>query len=189
MPGLSAMARLCTLAARLGPAGVDICRAASSLGGGRENFRCADLAATDADRYPRCAGRARVGSFPAHLDHVLRNDPRIFSCDQRLGVPLAVAVTYSRGLSNTIYPLILVTQSVPKVAFAPILLIWLGYGDFPKIIVAFLVAFFPVVVDTATGLRSPRRNFSILPTAFGIAVPSLYEDPFSFSPSAFLLGA
>jgi NitT/TauT family transport system permease protein len=72
-----------------------------------------------------------------------------------LGVPLAVAVTYSRALSNTIYPLILVTQSVPKVAFAPILLIWLGYGDFPKIVVAFLVAFFPVVVDTATGLRSP----------------------------------
>src|SRR5215475_3583449 len=72
-----------------------------------------------------------------------------------LGVPLAVAVTYSRALSNTIYPLILVTQSVPKVAFAPILLIWLGYGIFPKIVVAFLVAFFPVVVDTATGLRSP----------------------------------
>lgn len=72
-----------------------------------------------------------------------------------LGVPLAVAVTHSRALSNTIYPLILVTQSVPKVAFAPILLIWFGYGDFPKIVVAFLVAFFPVIVDTATGLRSP----------------------------------
>jgi NitT/TauT family transport system permease protein len=72
-----------------------------------------------------------------------------------LGVPLAVAVTHSRALSNTIYPLILVTQSIPKVAFAPILLIWFGYGDLPKIIVAFLVAFFPIVVDTATGLRSP----------------------------------
>lgn len=72
-----------------------------------------------------------------------------------LGVPLAIAVTHSRALSNTIYPLILVTQSIPKVAFAPILLIWLGYGDLPKIVVAFLVAFFPIVVDTATGLRSP----------------------------------
>lgn len=72
-----------------------------------------------------------------------------------LGVPLAVAVTYSRAMSNTIYPLILVTQSVPKVAFAPILLIWFGYGDLPKAVVAFLVAFFPIVVDTATGLRSP----------------------------------
>jgi NitT/TauT family transport system permease protein len=72
-----------------------------------------------------------------------------------LGVPLAVAVSHSRALSNTIFPLILITQSVPKVAFAPILLIWLGYGYLPKIVVAFLVAFFPVVVDTATGLRSP----------------------------------
>jgi len=72
-----------------------------------------------------------------------------------LGVPLAVAVVHSKSLSNTIYPLILVTQSIPKVAFAPILLIWFGYGDFPKILVAFLVAFFPIVVDTATGLRSP----------------------------------
>ena len=72
-----------------------------------------------------------------------------------LGVPLAVAVTHSRALSNTVYPLILVTQSIPKVAFAPILLIWLGYGFLPKVVVAFLVAFFPIVVDTATGLRSP----------------------------------
>jgi NitT/TauT family transport system permease protein len=72
-----------------------------------------------------------------------------------LGVPLAVAVVHSRVIGNAIYPLILITQSIPKVAFAPILLIWLGYGDFPKILVAFLVAFFPVVVDTATGLRSP----------------------------------
>lgn len=80
-----------------------------------------------------------------------------------LGVPLAVAVVHSKSLSNTIYPLILVTQSIPKVAFAPILLIWFGYGDFPKILVAFLVAFFPVVVDTATGLRSP------LPQAIDLA--------------------
>ena len=72
-----------------------------------------------------------------------------------LGVPLAVLVVHSRLVGNAVYPLILITQSIPKVAFAPILLIWLGYGDFPKVLVAFLVAFFPVVVDTATGLQSP----------------------------------
>lgn len=72
-----------------------------------------------------------------------------------LGVPLAVLIVHSRLLGNAVYPLILITQSVPKVAFAPILLIWLGYGDIPKVLIAFLVAFFPVVVDTATGLRSP----------------------------------
>ena len=72
-----------------------------------------------------------------------------------LGVPLAVVIVHSKMVGNAVYPLILVTQSIPKVAFAPILLIWLGYGDVPKVVVAFLVAFFPVVVDTATGLRSP----------------------------------
>jgi NitT/TauT family transport system permease protein len=71
------------------------------------------------------------------------------------GVPLAVAIVHSRLLASALYPLILITQSIPKVAFAPILLIWLGYGDLPKVVVAFLVAFFPVVVDTAAGLRSP----------------------------------
>lgn len=72
-----------------------------------------------------------------------------------IGVPLAVLVNSSPLISNTIYPLILITQSIPKVAFAPILLIWVGYGIVPKIIIAFLVAFFPVVIDTATGLNSP----------------------------------
>ncbi len=72
-----------------------------------------------------------------------------------LGVPLAVLIVHSRLIGNAIYPLILITQSIPKVAFAPILLIWLGHGDLPKVLVAFLVSFFPVVVDTATGLRSP----------------------------------
>ena len=72
-----------------------------------------------------------------------------------LGVPLAVLIVHSRLLGNAVYPLILITQSIPKVAFAPILLIWLGHGDLPKVLVAFLVAFFPVVVDTAAGLRSP----------------------------------
>lgn len=72
-----------------------------------------------------------------------------------VGVPLAAIVVSSKFISSTVYPLILITQSIPKVAFAPILLIWFGYGDLPKVIVVFLVAFFPVVVDTATGLMSP----------------------------------
>ena len=72
-----------------------------------------------------------------------------------IGVPLAVLVNSSPLIRNTIYPLILITQSIPKVAFAPILLIWVGYGIVPKVIIAFLVAFFPVVIDTATGLNSP----------------------------------
>ena len=71
-----------------------------------------------------------------------------------VGVPLAVLIVYSPGLRNALYPLIVLTQSVPKIAIAPVLLLVLGAGEIPKVIVAFLVAFFPVVVDTATGLAA-----------------------------------
>jgi NitT/TauT family transport system permease protein len=52
------------------------------------------------------------------------------------------------------YPLLIATQSVPKVALAPLILIWLGTGLESKLAIAWLVAFFPIVVDTATGLRN-----------------------------------
>ena len=71
-----------------------------------------------------------------------------------VGVPLAVLIVYSPGIRNALYPLIVLTQSVPKIAIAPVLLLVLGAGEVPKVVVAFLVAFFPVVVDTATGLAA-----------------------------------
>jgi NitT/TauT family transport system permease protein len=71
-----------------------------------------------------------------------------------VGTPLAVALVYSPLMRSALYPLLIVTQAVPKVAVAPVLLLLLGAGGFSKVVVAFLVAFFPVVVDTATGLAA-----------------------------------
>ena len=71
-----------------------------------------------------------------------------------VGVPIAIAITTSRVLQNTIYPLIILAQSIPKVTIAPLFLIWMGYGVPPKVFVGFLVAFFPIVIDTATGLNA-----------------------------------
>jgi NitT/TauT family transport system permease protein len=71
-----------------------------------------------------------------------------------ISIPLAVAVVYSPLLRNTIYPILLAFQSVPKVALAPFLLLWIGFGMSPKIAVVFLVCFFPIVVATATGLSA-----------------------------------
>jgi len=75
-----------------------------------------------------------------------------------LGVPIAVAITSSRVLSLMFYPLLIATQSVPKVALAPLILIWLGTGITSKLAIAWLVAFFPIVVDTATGLRNTPED-------------------------------
>lgn len=75
-----------------------------------------------------------------------------------LGVPLAVVVTNSSTLNLMFYPLLIALQSVPKVALAPVLLVWLGTGIESKLAIAWLVAFFPIVVDTAAGLRSTPRE-------------------------------
>jgi NitT/TauT family transport system permease protein len=77
-----------------------------------------------------------------------------FALSMVVGVPLAVLIVYSPALRRALYPLIVLTQSVPKIAIAPVLLLVLGHGEIPKVIVAFLVAFFPVVVDTASGLAA-----------------------------------
>ncbi len=70
-----------------------------------------------------------------------------------LGVAFAVGVVYSRHLQNTIYPLIVILYAMPKSAFAPLMVIWIGYGLVSKMAIAFLVAFFPIVVNTVVGLK------------------------------------
>jgi len=71
-----------------------------------------------------------------------------------ISIPVAVLVVHSAILRHTIYPILLAFQSVPKVAIAPLLVLWLGFGVLPKIAVVFLVCFFPIVVATATGLSA-----------------------------------
>jgi NitT/TauT family transport system permease protein len=71
-----------------------------------------------------------------------------------IGIPIAVALSSSTILNLTLYPILIAMQSVPKVAVAPIILVWFGLGIESKLAIAFLVAFFPIVVDTATGLNA-----------------------------------
>ncbi len=71
-----------------------------------------------------------------------------------VGVGAAALIVMSPRLRDIVMPILLIAQLVPKVAIAPILLIWFGYGVMPKVVIAFLVAFFPIVVNTASGLMS-----------------------------------
>ena len=68
--------------------------------------------------------------------------------------PLAVLIVSSRTLERMLMPLIVISQTVPKVAIAPLFVIWMGFGHLPKISVAFLIAFFPILVATIGGLKS-----------------------------------
>jgi NitT/TauT family transport system permease protein len=69
-----------------------------------------------------------------------------------ISLPLAVALTSSRAVANAIYPLLVLTQSIPKVALAPILVVILGSNELPRVVITFLVAFFPLVLSMAAGL-------------------------------------
>src|ERR1700687_667491 len=71
-----------------------------------------------------------------------------------VSIPLAVAVVYSPLLQNSIYPIMLAMQSTPKVAIAPLLALWIGFGAAPEIIVVLLVCFFPIIVATASRLTA-----------------------------------
>lgn len=70
------------------------------------------------------------------------------------GVIVAIVIDTSRLLERSLYPLVVVSQTVPIPALAPLLLIWFGYGLLPKVLVTALIAFFPIAVNTVDGLRS-----------------------------------
>lgn len=84
-----------------------------------------------------------------------------------LGVLLAAAIDASVVLARALYPLIVASQTVPIPALAPLLLIWLGYGLAPKVVVTALVAFFPIVVSTVDGLRASDRDILALLRSLG----------------------
>jgi NitT/TauT family transport system permease protein len=69
-------------------------------------------------------------------------------------IPLSIAVVWSLLLRRTLYPILLALQSIPKVALAPLITLWVGFGLWPKIVVVFLVCFFPIIVNTVAGLEA-----------------------------------
>ncbi|MGH7087282.1 MAG: ABC transporter permease [Stellaceae bacterium] len=71
-----------------------------------------------------------------------------------IAIPLAMIIVVSPTMERLLYPPMVATQSIPKIALAPLFIVWFGFGVAPKVAVAFLIAFFPIVIDTIVGLRS-----------------------------------
>ncbi|PHP65358.1 ABC transporter permease [Zhengella mangrovi] len=69
-----------------------------------------------------------------------------------VSLPIAMALTRSKFMSDSFYPLLVVIQSTPVVAIAPIIIVALGSGDAPRIVITFLITFFPLVVSMTTGM-------------------------------------
>ena len=71
-----------------------------------------------------------------------------------LGVALAIVIVWNALLMRTIMPILVLFNTLPKVALAPLFVIWLGYGVWPNILIGTTIAFFPMVVNTAVGLAT-----------------------------------
>jgi NitT/TauT family transport system permease protein len=90
-----------------------------------------------------------------------------FGLSVLIAIPLAVAVVYSRIFERVAFPFMVSLQTIPKVALAPILVMWLGYGILPKVMVAFLISFFPIVINSVIGMRSAEKEMIYLVQSMG----------------------
>jgi len=99
--------------------------------------------------------------FPLLLRHTWTTTYEIglgFVAGNVIAVVLAVLIANSRLVERALYPLIIVSQTVPKVAIAPLFLVWFGSGVTPKVIITAVVCFFPTVVNTVQGLKATDEN-------------------------------
>jgi NitT/TauT family transport system permease protein len=71
-----------------------------------------------------------------------------------VSIPLALAVARSRFIEESVYPVVVFLQIIPKIAVAPLFIIWLGFGFTPKLLIVFLLCFFPIVVSSVAGFKS-----------------------------------
>ena len=71
-----------------------------------------------------------------------------------VSIPLALAIAHSRTIERSAYPVIVFLQIIPKIAIAPLFIIWFGFGFTPKLLLVFLLSFFPIVVSSISGFKS-----------------------------------
>jgi NitT/TauT family transport system permease protein len=100
------------------------------------------------------AFKLSAANWMGHFWATLRVSLIGFLLSIAIGIPLAIVLALSPLLSRTIYPILIIIQSTPIVAIAPIIVVTLGADDLPKIVITFIIAFFPIVISTATGLLS-----------------------------------
>jgi NitT/TauT family transport system permease protein len=119
------------------------------------------------DEFPRLAFHGWVTLYEMLLGYALA---------VAVAIPLAIAITSSERFDRFTMPTLLFFQVVPKVAVAPLFLVWFGVGALPKVLVAFLISFFPIVIDAAVGLRSMSAEMRDLARSMGASRMQLFAQ-------------
>lgn len=87
---------------------------------------------------------------------------------------LAVGMDHYRGLHKSLYPLLIISQTVPVIAIAPLLVLWMGYGMAPKVMVIFLVCFFPITISLLDGFKEADRDTIRLMKSMGANAKQIF---------------
>ncbi|WP_067726847.1 ABC transporter permease [Oceanobacillus damuensis] len=91
-----------------------------------------------------------------------------------IGIALAVWMNRSKVAEKTFYPIIIVSQTIPIIALAPIFVVWFGYSIWSKVVVTFLITFFPITVSTFDGLRSSSKELKELLLTMGASKKDIF---------------
>ena len=100
------------------------------------------------------AGGLRTGLYVEHFLVTLWEALAGFGIAAVSGIVLGALVAQSRLVERTVYPYLVALQTLPKIAIAPLIIVWAGFGLSSKVIIAALVAFFPVLVNVIVGLKT-----------------------------------
>jgi NitT/TauT family transport system permease protein len=84
-----------------------------------------------------------------------------------VGIPLAILIVSFRTIEYSFYPLLVASQVIPKLAIAPLFVIWFGFGWLPKVLLVFSICFFPIVIDSTLGFRNIEREKLYLASSMG----------------------
>jgi NitT/TauT family transport system permease protein len=119
------------------------------------------------DIYATLSGQLRSPNFYKNLRVTSTEILAGYALGATFAFIMAIGVVQSRLVEKTIFPYVVALQAVPKVALAPLFVIWFGFGMQSKIVVAALVSFFPILVNTIDGLRSANPDLLELLRSLG----------------------
>ena len=91
-----------------------------------------------------------------------------------LGVTLAVAMNLSENIEKAIYPIVVVTQTIPITTLAPIFVLWFGYSIWSKVLATVLMTFFPITINVYDGFRSTKREMEELLITYGASKMDIF---------------
>lgn len=127
---------------------------------------------------PTAVVRAFVSDFPLLMQHSVVTLEEAFVgllCGILIGFVFAVLMDHFEPIYQAMYPLIVISQTIPTVAIAPLLVLWLGYEMAPKIVLIILATFFPIVIGLLQGFRSADPDIIRLMRSMGASAFQIFR--------------